>query len=266
MSNTSTSAQQPPYSVVAEIYDTLMQDVNYELWSDFIDEILQVYHEDPHTILELACGTGSLSIYMEELECYEITATDKSPEMIRRARAKARAAGADIRFSVMDFLDIDLDRKFDAVVSTFDSVNYLHNTWDIVHLLEEVQKVLRPGSIFVFDFTTPRNSRQAVNMLNKEQGESSGRYRFQRKSRYDPRQRFHYNEFTIEKLDEKKEKIIERFHEVHTQKIYTLDEMLAIIGETDYKVLDALDGFSFDQASNRSLRITMILQCPTTQS
>lgn len=78
----------PTYSALAEIYDAVMEDVDYDIWADFIDEVIQVHHPNPVTILELACGTASLSFSLEKLGCYDITATDKSEAMIQKHRKK----------------------------------------------------------------------------------------------------------------------------------------------------------------------------------
>ncbi|MDX1638433.1 MAG: class I SAM-dependent methyltransferase [Balneolaceae bacterium] len=254
----------PEYSKLAMIYDTIMDDVNYEVWADFIDEIIQVNHPDPHSILELACGTGSIALSLDELMCYEIVATDKSPDMIEIARMKAEQQHSTVNFRVMDFLDIDLDRTFDVVVSTFDSINYLHRPRDIFKLLQEVKSVLTPESLFVFDFTTPKNSIRSIQFLNNEEGYAPGNYRFFRKSSYDPDNRMHYNKFEIEKLDHQ-ENVLETYEELHKQKIYTLPEMLDIIDETEYTLLAKYDGFDLVDADESSLRITMVLQCPTIQ-
>lgn len=257
--------ESPEYSALAHIYDTVMDDVDYESWANFIDEVLQVNHHDPITIMELACGTGSIALSLDELMCYDIMATDKSPQMIEIARHKKRKQMADVDFRVMDFLNIKLNKKFDAVISTFDSVNYLHDPKQVVQMLEEVQKILTPESIFVFDFTTPKNSIQSIQYLNNEEGYAPDNFRFFRKSKYDPRDQIHYNTFTIEKLAEDEETVLEKFQEVHKQRIYTLAEMLDIIGETEYTVLAKYDGFDLVDADSSSLRITMVLQCPTIQ-
>ncbi|MFH5832427.1 class I SAM-dependent DNA methyltransferase [Halalkalibaculum sp. DA384] len=259
-------SRSPEYSKLAYIYDTIMEDVDYEVWADFIDEIIQTNHPDPVSILELACGTGSMALSLDELMCYDIVATDKSPHMIKIARCKKRDnRWSDVDFKVMDFLDIALDRRFDAVISTFDSVNYLHKPRDIVRLLKEIKKVLKPDSIFVFDFTTPKNSIRSIKYLNNEEGYAPGNYRFFRKSSYNPSSRIHYNVFDIEKLDNDMETVLEKYHEVHKQKIYTLPEMLDIIDETEFTLLAKYDGFDLVEADESSLRITMVLQCPTIQ-
>lgn len=254
------------YSKLAEIYDAVMEDVDYEYWADFIDALIQQHHPRPTRLLELACGTGSLALSLDELECYEITATDKSPEMIAQARRKAPGGGNGVRFRVMDFLDIQTDRKYDVVICIFDSVNYLHSPERVVTMLEETKKALTPRSLFIFDFTTPRNSIQAINYLNNEEGYAGENYRYFRKSRYDPEEKIHYNDFRIEKLAGDSETVKERYSESHRQRIYTLREMNRIVEEAGYEAVARYDGFEMTPADDKSLRITMVLRCPNVPS
>lgn len=257
--------QQPEYSKLAEIYDHIMQSVDYEVWADFIDEIIQVHHPDPRSILELACGTGSLALSLAELMCYDIVGTDKSPAMIAKARSKNEQLGASVTFREMDFLDINLDQKFDVVVSIFDSINYLHKSRSIKRLLTEVRKVLDRNSLFIFDFTTPKNSIQAIDYLDNEEGTTPNNYHFFRKSRYDAEQQIHYNDFEIEKLSGDHKSVQQRYFEQHRQRIYTLKQMLKIIADTDYEIVARYDAFDLVEATENSLRITMVLRCPTIQ-
>ena len=67
-----------------------MKDVDYEVWTDYIDEIIMMHHHEARDVLELACGTGTMALSMDELGYYNITATDLSPEMIEKAKKKAR--------------------------------------------------------------------------------------------------------------------------------------------------------------------------------
>lgn len=256
----------PEYSKLAEIYDALMGDVDYEYWADFIDALMQQHHPDPRRVLEVACGTGSLALSLDELDCYEITATDKSPDMIRQARRKNRRAASGVRFRVMDFLDIGLDEQFDVAFAVFDSINYLHSPERVGIMLREIRKVLSPGGLLIFDFTTPRNSVQAIQYLNNEEGYAEGGYRYFRKSRYDPEEKIHYNDFRIEKLGEDRETVLEEFRELHRQRIYTLGEMRDVVAGTDYRLAAAYDGFEMEKAHEKSLRITMVLRCPIDRS
>lgn len=254
----------PEYTKLADIYDTIMQDVDYDLWADFIDAIILEHFREAKTILELACGTGSLSLSLDELECYAITATDKSGEMIAQARRKNRERLCNVTFRTMNFLDIDIDRTYDVVVSVFDSINYLHTPGEIQRFLAEAGKVLHSDSLLIFDFTTPENSRQAIRYLNNEEGYAPGNYRFFRKSIYDPKKQIHRNEFKIEKLAADQERVLEQFREVHRQKVYTLTQMLNIIERSSFRLIAKYDGFDLTEANEKSLRITMVLKCPLT--
>jgi ubiquinone/menaquinone biosynthesis C-methylase UbiE len=259
------SKKQPLYSKLADIYDAVMEDVNYELWADFIDAVILKHHPNPETILELACGTGSISLFLDELECYQIVGTDKSPQMIEKARKKNESMHCNVDFKVMDFLDIQLNQTFDVAFCVFDSVNYLHSPESVLQFLNETRKILNPQGLLIFDFTTPRNSIQAIEYLNNEEGYTDDNHRYFRWSSYDASEQIHKNEFKIEKLADDQETVIKQFRETHQQKIYTLEQMLDIIDQTTYKKRARYSGFDFEKADDKSLRITMVLQCPNNQ-
>lgn len=248
------------YSVLAEIYDAVMKDVDYEAWADYIDEIIMMHHHEARDILELACGTGTMALSMDELGYYNITATDISPEMIEKAKKKANDAGSDVKFKTLDFLNIDLNQTFDAVFMVFDSLNYLHSKEDIAALHEQVCNILNPGGIFVYDFTTPRNSKKAIRYLNDEQDTVDDRYTYHRSSQYDEDSRIHTNTFEIEKLSDQSASASSVYREEHHQKIYTMSDIMPIVEESPFRLLKAYDGFELKPAHKRSLRITMVLR------
>ncbi|WP_138429726.1 class I SAM-dependent DNA methyltransferase [Fodinibius saliphilus] len=255
----------PEYSKLADIYDSVMQDVNYDLWADFIDALMLNHHPNPETVLELACGTGSLALSLDELECYDILGTDKSPHMITKAREKNKEMRCNVDFEVMDFLDINLDQTFDIVVSVFDSINYLHSPEEIKQFLKEVKVVLDSQSLLIFDFTTPKNSMRAIDYLHNEEGYTDDGYHFFRKSTYDSGDQIHVNDFKIRKLAEDRETVLAEYQESHSQRAYTLEQMLDIIDETAYNLIAKYSDFEFEEADEHSLRITMVLQCPNIQ-
>jgi ubiquinone/menaquinone biosynthesis C-methylase UbiE len=252
--------EKPNYSVLADIYDIVMSDVDYETWADYIDEIILEHRPEAADLLELACGTGTIALSLEELDCYNIMATDASEEMIRIAQKKGVRVNSEVDFRVMNFLNLDIDKKFDVVYMVFDSINYLHNETDILKLHKEVKNVLKPGGIFVYDFTTPRNSRKAIRFLNNEVKYVKNKFRYRRDSSFDPVSKIHTNIFHIQKKNGEKGEMIEKFEEKHQQKIYSQTEMETIIKQTDFTILHAYDGFELKPAHNKSLRITLVLQ------
>jgi ubiquinone/menaquinone biosynthesis C-methylase UbiE len=249
-----------PYSALAEIYDSVMEDVDYETWADYIDEIIMQHHPEARDLLELACGTGTMALSLEELGYFNITATDGAPAMVEAAQKKGAKVDSEIDFQIVDFLDIKLDKTFDAVFMVFDSINYLHKNEEIEQLFRQVSRVLKEDGLFIFDFTTPRNSRQAIKLLNNNSRRIDVFTRFHRESTYNAKERIHTNSFHIEKTDVNGSGKREMIAETHQQKIYTFEEMMEITNKSDFSLLEAYDGFELKPAHEKSLRITMVLQ------
>lgn len=247
------------YQSLALIYDDLMHDIDYEYWSDFIDALIQKHHPDAVSVLELACGTGSLALSLDELACYDITATDQSREMIGVAQRKGDEIASKVKFRQLNFTDITVTNSFDIVLMLFDSINYMLHEEDIVHVINQVHKILNCDGYFIFDFTTPSNSEKSEKLLNEKNVSSNG-YRFERKSRYDKSEGFHYNEFFIEQINADNLKSAKKYHEIHKQRVYTLDQMIRIIKESNMNIVAMYDALELFEANNKSDRITMVLQ------
>ena len=59
--------KQPIYSKLAEIYDHIMNDVDYAYWAEYINDLLHQHHPKPTSITELSCGTASLTLELNKL-------------------------------------------------------------------------------------------------------------------------------------------------------------------------------------------------------
>src|SRR5690625_6194079 len=88
---------------------------------------------------------------------------------------------------------------------------------DILKLHEQVVSVLRPGGLFIFDFTTPAHSLQVAGHLNNEEGVSRDHYHFLRTSRYDEQSRIHTNDFNVERLTPDHSTVLETYAEAYHQ-------------------------------------------------
>lgn len=249
-----------PYSVLAEVYDEVMSQVDYEAWADFIHEIIVVHHPEAKTILELACGTGGLTLELAKMNGFEITATDKSPQMVAKAKEKTATSKSAITFTEADFLNIQLNKQFDVIFSVFDSVNYLRSEQNILKMLEQVRSVMKPNALYIFDFTTPLNSLEAINFLNNREGTTQSGWHYSRKSTYDSKQKIHYNNFDIKKRIDDGQTVVQHFSEKHKQRTYTLAEMETIVAESRFTIKAKYGEFDMQAADNNSHRITLVLQ------
>ena len=112
-----------PYEKFAYPYDRMMANVNYVRWAKYIEDLFKQYKSEPRKILEVACGTGSLTVLMEE-RGYEMCGLDRAEGMLTVARQKAEERWLDIPFFRGDMRDFDLQEQFDAVLCIYDSINY----------------------------------------------------------------------------------------------------------------------------------------------
>ena len=70
------------YEALAGRYDALTADVHYEVWADYAEKHFRRAGLPVHTVLDLACGTGSLTCRLAE-RGYEMIGVDLSAEMLR---------------------------------------------------------------------------------------------------------------------------------------------------------------------------------------
>src|SRR5215475_15444147 len=108
-----------------------------------------------HPVLELACGTGRLTIPIAQ-NGVEIVGLDLSPSMLSHARTKAEAAGVQIQFVEGDCRSFDLGRKFGLIFMAFNSLQHLHDYASLAALFANVRRHLFEGGRFVFDVFNPK--------------------------------------------------------------------------------------------------------------
>jgi SAM-dependent methyltransferase len=119
----------------------------------------------PHSVLELACGTGRLTIPIAQ-SGVGIVGLDLSPSMLAHARTKAKAARVGIEFVESDCRSFDLGRKFGLILMAFNSMQHLHDYASLAALFANVRKHLVAGGWFVFDVFNPK-----VEILARPSGE-----------------------------------------------------------------------------------------------
>ena len=107
-------------------------------------------------VLDLGCGTGTLALMVKRRQPgAEVVGIDPDPEILERARAKARTARLDIRLDQGFSTDLPYeDEAFNAVLSTL----VLHHLTgeEKRRSVREIARVLRPGGeLHVADWGRP---------------------------------------------------------------------------------------------------------------
>ena len=146
------------YHDLAASYDRLTTDVDYEATVEFYNEILRKERLYPRTAVDLACGTGSVSVLLAR-KGLQVTGVDMSEEMLTEAFQKAQEQELDIRFICQRLEELTLPRGTDLAVCALDSLDYITDPSACRQAIARVYKVLNPGGIFIFDVNTPEKLR-----------------------------------------------------------------------------------------------------------
>ena len=142
------------YSFLAGSYDKLTYDVGYADWADYIEKHFNKRGIPGKTVLDLACGTGSLTLELAN-RGYEMIGVDLSPDMLSEASEKAaETVGIPPIFLCQSMEKLDLYGTIDACVCCLDSVNYVTDPHKLKKAFERVHLFLMPGGLFIFDINT----------------------------------------------------------------------------------------------------------------
>ena len=141
------------YGIFAEYYDALTLNVDYEKRAEYIVNTLKNLGHDMGVTLDLACGTGSLTLALSDMGV-EICGADASADMLALAYDKALESGKNILFLCQKMQELELVEKLDTCVCTLDSINHITDKNDVQNTFERVYRNLNKGGFFLFDVNT----------------------------------------------------------------------------------------------------------------
>jgi len=147
------------YGSLAVSYDRLTGDVPYGEILAFVQTLLTERGATPRSVLDLACGTGSMSVLLAQAG-YRVTGADMSEEMLTVAYDKAVALPDNRPFFVCQNMErLRLPEPVDWVLCCLDSINYLTDPAACQETFRRVYRSLCPGGVFIFDVNTPEKLR-----------------------------------------------------------------------------------------------------------
>lgn len=136
-------------------YDLLYRDKDYKAEAEYVAGLLERFGAGGSSLLDMGCGTGGHAVIFAQMS-FDVVGIDLSEQMIKEARKKLLEAGGEIAekvcFEVGDIRALDLNRKFDAIVSLFHVMSYQTENEDLHSVFERTGEHLKPGGLFVFDF------------------------------------------------------------------------------------------------------------------
>ena len=142
------------YEALAGSYDALTTDVDYEKRADFLEKLLRRSAIPVRLVLDLACGTGTMTWLLTQ-RGYEVIGVDGSEEMLAAAMSKSgQTAGIPPVFLHQSMPRLDLYGTVDAAVCCLDSLNYLTDPRDVQRTFRRLHLFVAPGGMLVFDVNT----------------------------------------------------------------------------------------------------------------
>lgn len=138
------------YELFANYYDELMQNVDYQGRAEYIDKLIKQYKPNANLLVDLACGTGSMTVKFSEMG-YDVIGVDISEEMLSKARDKSDES---ILYLCQSMQQLDMYGTIDAFVCTLDSLNHIENREELCRALSRVALFLEHDGVFVFDMNT----------------------------------------------------------------------------------------------------------------
>ncbi len=244
------------YHAIFDIYDKLNADIDYEAWADFVEANFARYlREKPELVLDLACGTGSMTLALAR-RGYDMIGVDGSEEML--GVAFERAAGAGCLFLLQDMRTFELYGTVGAVTCCLDSLNYLTGEGDLDKCFATVHNYLDPEGLFLFDMNTPYKFENiyADNAYILEDEESGSYCGWQ--NAYDSETRI--CDFYLSVFRERGS-LYERADEEQHERCYSMDEIRDALERAGFALLSVSRDFAFGEPTENTERWYFAARC-----
>ena len=245
------------YTDFASVYDKFMDETPYEQWSQNIKNVLEEYEIRDGLVLELGCGTGSMTELLAGMG-YDMIGIDCSEEMLNIASSKKEQSGHDILYLNQDMREFELYGTVRAVVSVCDSLNYLLEKEELVACFKLVNNYLDHKGIFFFDFNT--NYKYETVIGDTVIAENRDDCSFIWENFYDPEEKINEYDLTIFVREETAQEmdLFRKFEETHFQRGYDLEEIKQCLKLSGMEFVRAFDADTLGEVTAESERIYCI--------
>ncbi|MDD3966608.1 MAG: class I SAM-dependent methyltransferase [Candidatus Neomarinimicrobiota bacterium] len=234
-----------PYSRSSRIYDTLMADVDYTGFCDYLLDLADCFDFRTGSLFDLSCGTATfLNLFPAELKY----GMDLSSSMIRMAKKLHPALSLSVGNMLMPPA-----RDVDIYLNIHDALNYIRPFEAIIRHLRYMDTILRPAQVYLFDFAMPGVIRDYFDDTGYEDTSPEG-ISFRRQNRYDPQNKRAITDLFISHPHG------QAYHERHIQYIYEFAEIMKLSVEIPSRRFIFLEEFTCSVALETSNRILVIMR------
>jgi SAM-dependent methyltransferase len=219
------------YDEIAGIYHALWADWYFPAARPALEKLFFSQVPTSARVVDICCGSGHVT---KELVSrgYKVTGIDSSAALI----AQARKDLPEVDLRVQDARAIQLPIRYDAALSTFDSLNHIMCIDELARVFEGVHGVLVSGGLFVFDMNVERaylsdQRRWTVNISDESVGLVRGTY-------YPAEKKASTEIVWFVKTGESN--VWEQHRSVVDQRCYTRAEVMAALREAGFREMEAI--------------------------
>ena len=237
-----------PYDNFSRFYDRLTDNVEYEKRADYFCRLLSLCGINGGILLDLGCGTGSMSVKMAQ-KGFDVIGVDSSVGMLNAARQKAFESGEQILLLNQEMQSIDLYGTVDCAICVLDGINHLPCVDDVRKTFERVSLFMNKGGAFIFDVNTVFKHREIL-------ADNAFVYEFDDlfcvwQNNYNEKD----NSVDI-LLDffEEEDGVYYRSGESFTEQAYDLDLIASLLSETGFELIGVYDDMTTEKAAPDSER------------
>lgn len=246
------------YSVFARYYDQLTANIDYRRRGEYFHEIVKKFKTTKENILlDLACGTGSISEVMADLG-YDVIGVDNSEEMLGIAIEKKFDSGHNIQYLCQDMCRLDMFGTVDITICALDSINHLSSTDDVRKVFEGAAFFSELGGLLIFDVNTLYKHREIL-ADNTFTYETDNVYCVWENTldRTTDEVKMHLEFF--EALEENG--LYERSSETFSERAYSEEVIEGLLEECGFELLGKYGDDTFEPPTETTQRIVYVARC-----
>ena len=243
------------YKDFAFVYDELMNEVDYNGWVKYIEDIIKNENAQVQNILELACGTGNLTIPLTKKN-YDIAGIDISEEMLSVAREKAEKEGVELVLLQQDIAELDFDvPNLDCILCACDGFNYITYDEDLENVFAKSYELLKKDGLFIFDISS--FYKLSTVLGNNMYGENREDIAYMWQNYFDEVDNLVEMELAFFIRDDEDERF-DRFEETHLQRAYKEEEIINLLKKVGFENIKTYGDFTFESPKKDSERIFFV--------
>ena len=241
------------YKKFAGVYDMFMDNIDYPQWCEYLTGLLKEYGIEDGLVLELGCGTGSMTELLAK-KGYDMIGVDNAEDMLQVAMEKRERSGLDILYLLQDMREFELYGTVRAIVSVCDSMNYILEEEELLEVFRLANNYLDPGGMFIFDLNTQYKYRNIIGDATIAENREDGSFIWE--NYFDEESQI--NEYALTLFLPEENGLYRKSEEFHYQKAYNLEQVKQLLEEAGLEYITCYDAFTRKAPGKRSERVYMI--------